>query len=238
MPFFEHDGARLHYEVRGEGLPVLAIAPGGMRSCMDRWAKAPWRPWPDLTDRFRVIAMDQRNAGASTGPIEPDHGWATYTADQLALMDHLGIERFCVVGMCIGGPYALRLARAAPERVDRAVLMQPIGLEDNRDTFYELFDGWAQEVSAAHPEVAPATWAAFRRSMFGGDDALFGASLADVRACTRPLLVLLGDDVYHPSSTSRAVVEAAPNARLVESWKAPADHAAVDAEIRSFLAPS
>ena len=238
MPFFEHDGARIHYEVRGEGPPVLALAPGGMRSNIGFWATKPWRPWPDLTDRFRVIAMDQRNAGESTGPIEPDHGWRTYARDQLALMDHLGIARFSVVGMCIGGAFGLRLTREAPDRIAAAVLMQPIGRVDNRGTFFELFDTWAQEIAPRHPDVAPATWAAFRQNMFGGDAELYGATLADAKACRCPLLVLLGDDIYHPSATSRAVVDAAPRARLVESWKAPADHAAVDAEIRSFLAPS
>ena len=52
-----------------------------------------------LSGSCRVIAMDQRNAGESRGPISGNDGWHTYTADQLALMDHLGVGCFHVVGV-------------------------------------------------------------------------------------------------------------------------------------------
>jgi hypothetical protein len=55
-----------------------------------------------LASNFRVIAMDQRNAGASIGAIEADHGWHTYAAVHLALLDHLGTERCHLLGVCIG----------------------------------------------------------------------------------------------------------------------------------------
>jgi hypothetical protein len=35
------------------------------------------------------------------------------------------------------------------------------------------------------------------------------------------MLVLLGNDLYHPSETSREIVALAPNAELVERWKEP-----------------
>ena len=59
--------ADLHYEEHGAGFPILLIAPGGMRSVISAWEKAPWNPVEHLADRYRVIAMDQRNAGASVG---------------------------------------------------------------------------------------------------------------------------------------------------------------------------
>lgn len=233
MAIFERDGAQIHYEVRGEGPPVLLIAPGGMRSSRAAWQRSPWDPMA-LADRFRVIAMDQRNAGASTAPICGDDGWSTYTADQMGLLDHLGIERFGVVGMCIGGPYIMGLVRAAPERVAAAVLMQPIGLQGNRKAFFDLFDAWAEELRDAHPEADPGAWESFRNNMFGGDF-MFGASRDDVAACRAPLLVLMGNDLYHPQSISRAVAELAPRATLIERWKEPDHLEATDQAIRSFL---
>ena len=77
--------------------------------------------------------MDQRNAGRSTAPVTADTGWATYRDDQLALLDELGIERCHVVGMCIGGPYIAGLLTRAPERFASAVLLQPVGIDGNRD---------------------------------------------------------------------------------------------------------
>lgn len=220
-------GARIFYESHGDGFPILAIAPGGLRSSVEKWANAPWNPLQALYDRFRVIGMDQRTAGRSSGPITAATSWATLRSDQLALMDHLGCERFAVIGMCIGGAYALSLATAAPDRVAAAVLMQPIGRADNEAAFREVFDGWARE--RQEPDLE-----GFRKNLFGGDF-VFAVSREDVKRCEVPLLVLLGNDVYHPEPISREIVRLAPNARLIESWKGEAAPAAL-AEVRAFLA--
>ena len=136
MPVLETDGARIHYEVRGTGHPLVLFAPGGMNSVAQLWRErpdAPGEPMPwidpptDLSDEFRVVAMDQRNAGASSGPVRASDGWQTYTADHLALLDELGVERTHAMGGCIGSSYALALCQAAPERVGAAVLQNPIG---------------------------------------------------------------------------------------------------------------
>ena len=88
MPVLHHDGASIAYEEYGSGYPILLFAPGGMRSRMELWhapADGPARPWNDWTEvlsqTYRVVAMDQRNAGGSRGPIAADHGWHTYAAD-------------------------------------------------------------------------------------------------------------------------------------------------------------
>ena len=122
MAIYERDGAAIYYEEHGAGFPVLLIAPGGMKSATPVWAGTPWHPIEQLAGEFRVIAMDQRNAGQSSGPISGTDGWQTYTDDQLGLMEHLGCERFHVAGMCIGGPYAFGMIQSAPERVASAML--------------------------------------------------------------------------------------------------------------------
>ncbi len=234
---FDRGAARLAYEVRGEGPALLMIAPGGMRSAMAAWSRLPFDLVGALAARFRVVLMDQRNAGASMAPVHASDGWATYTADQLALMDHLGIERFAVAGMCIGGPYAIRLCRAAPERVTRAVLFQPIGQDgENQAAFHALFDGWKDERAANHPEASDADWASFRANLWDTGELLYGASEDDVRATEQPLLVLVGDDLYHPRAVSERVVELAPDAELVHDWKDPARGAALVARLHAFLA--
>jgi pimeloyl-ACP methyl ester carboxylesterase len=235
MPVFENGPVRIHYEERGSGFPVLLIAPGGMRSTIAAWDRVPWNPLDVLSDDFRLIAMDQRNAGHSTGPIAADDGWASYARDQLALLDHLGVERFHAMGMCIGGPYCLELIRQAPDRVVAAVLMQPIGRSpENGDAFRQLFDGWAEELRPKRDEVPADAWAAFRENMFGGDF-LFNVDRDFIRACRHPLLVLMGNDLYHPESTSREIAALAPNATLVEQWKAPEHHERGIARVREFL---
>lgn len=233
MAVFARDGVRIRYEVHGEGPPLLMIAPGGMRSALEYWDRLPLDLVGFLAETHRVITMDQRNAGESTAPVTPTDGWDSYTADQLALMDHLGVERFAVVGMCIGGAYIANLCRHAPERIERAVMLQPIGLDDNRDAFVELFDGWAAELKPDR-DASDADWAAFGAHMFGGEF-LFAATHEQVASIETPLLVCMGDDHYHPSSISRAIVELAPHATLLEHWKQPEHHAAFTAALCDFL---
>ncbi len=236
MSTYERDGVVIHYEAQGSGFPVLLIAPGGMKSAISYWQNTPWNPIEQLRGEYRVIAMDQRNAGDSTAPITPDDSWSSYTADQLGLMDHLGIDRFHVAGMCIGGPYCMGLIQAAPERVASAVLFQPIGFDQNREAFYEMFDSWAAELkTSSHPDVPDEAWARFRSNMYDGDF-LFNVDRDFVRGCQTPLLVLAGNDLYHPASTSEEIAELAPNVEFVASWKEPENVAAAQAKVAAFLA--
>ncbi len=232
MATFERDGAVLHYSEHGSGFPLLALAAGGMRSAAAFWERAPWNPVAELAATHRVIVMDQRNAGASTAPVTGGESWATYTADHLALLDHLGVDEFAVAGMCIGGPFVLGLLQAAPSRVARAVVLQSIGLDGNRASFLELFDTWAAEVATDHPEAGPAEWAGYRAGMYEGDDVLFSVPTAFLSTITAPLLVLQGDDVHHPRSASRLIAESVPAAVFVERWK---DDPALPGVIAGFL---
>ena len=230
------DGTRsIHYDVEGDGYPVLLIAPGGMRSANELWSNAPWNPRTALSADHRVIGMDQRNAGRSTAPITADDGWDTYTADQLALLDHLGIERCHVVGMCIGGPYIMNLLTTAPDRFSAAVLLQPVGISDNREALYEMFDQWAEAIAPQHPDMTDADWRSFRSNMWDGEFVLT-ATPAEVEGCDTPMLVAMGNDLYHPASTSRRIAELAPDVLFVEEWKEGEALAEFGTTARAFLA--
>ena len=234
MPSFERDEIVIHYLERGEGFPVLLFAPGGMRSAASYWQASPWNPVAELDDRFRVLAMDQRNAGKSIAPVRADDGWHAYTSDHVALLDHLEIEQCHLIGGCIGGPFCLGLMQAAPGRIASAVLQQPIGSDDNRQAFYDMFDSWAHDIAGAHPEATDETWRAFRSHMYDGDF-VFNVDRDFVRSCTIPMLVLLGNDLYHPAATSREIAALAPHAELIEHWKDPDVISETVAQVRAFL---
>ena len=235
MANFDNVSASIHYDVEGDGFPVLLIAPGGMRSANELWNGMPWNPRTALAGDYRVIGMDQRNAGRSTGPVSADDGWATYTGDQLALLDHLGVERCHVVGMCIGGPYIMGLLAAAPERFAAAVVLQPVGIDGNRQAMYDMFDQWVETIGEAHPEMTRADWDSFRSNMWDAEFVLT-ATPEQAAAVTTPVLVAMGNDLYHPQSTSRRLAEVAPNATLIEQWKEGEALTAIDSTIKGFLA--
>ena len=221
MATFQRDASTsIYYEEHGSGFPILLFAPGGMRSAASFWRSSEWDPIETLSPHFRVVAMDQRNAGASRAPVSGTDGWATYTADHVALLDHLGIEQAHVMGGCIGGPYCMGMIDALGDRITAAILQQSIGAEDNQQLFYEMFDSWADPIKADHPEAKDADWEQFRSNMFGGDF-LYNVDRDFVRSLSTPLLVLMGSDAYHPERVSREIAELAPNATFVEQWKSP-----------------
>ena len=206
-----------------------------MRSVLAKWNQAPYDPVKEFSDRFRVITMDQRNAGESSAKISESDGWHSYTDDHLALLDELEVERCHLLGGCIGGAFALSLIARAPERVSCAVLQQPIGFSgNNRDVFYELFDSWAAELLETRSDISPESLPPFRERMYGGDF-VFSVSRASVQNCPVPLLVLRGNDVYHPTPISEEIVRLASHAELVRDWKTGDDLAHAVARVRAFL---
>ena len=55
--------------------------------------------------------------------------------------------------------------------------------------------------------------------MFGSNNVFFNLNEPFLLNCNTPLLVFMGDDLFHPKSTSELIVQKAPNAQLIESWK-------------------
>ena len=220
MSYFVKNDVSIYYEDSGEDLPALLIlAPGGMKSSLDFWHNTPWDPRKELFQKYRVIAMDQRNAGRSVAPVTAEDGWQCYIEDQIGLVDHLGIDKFNVAGMCIGGPYCLGIIDAVPSRVISATIFQTIGLDGNREAFYRLFDEWADEVSLREDNISRETFDGFRTNMFGSNKVFFNLDESFLPTCNTPLLVLLGNDLFHPSSSSELIVNNAPNTQLIDSWK-------------------
>jgi pimeloyl-ACP methyl ester carboxylesterase len=73
-------------------------------------------------------------------------------------MDHLGIDKFMVLGFCIGGPFTWNLLKRAPNRIVAAVLAQPSGSRpEMRDHFYNNnMKGWGPQLIAGQPEITVA----------------------------------------------------------------------------------
>lgn len=242
-------GAQIHYETYGPGesaaprLPVLLLAPGGLRSRIGLWRHTHdgrARDWPDPTVELararHVVAVDQRNAGRSFAPVGPHDGWDTFAADHLGVLDALGIERFHVLGACIGSSFALRLAQLAPRRVASAVLQQPIGWSPrNAPLRRENFQVWVDSAADRLAGVPPAHLQALEHHLFGGDDFVFSVTRDFVRSTPTPLLILAGNDVHHPAEISTELAALAPRAQIVLDWRGEPHRATYLRSVLGFL---
>jgi len=222
MPSFEHHGARIYYEEFGHGFPILTFAPAGLQSTITVWSEpsAPINPTTEFADKFRVIAMDQRNAGGqSRAPITAQDGWDAYTTDHIALLDRLRIDRCHLYGQCIGGSFIMNMLKHHPERVQSAVLAQPIG-----------------RVGPMVPgRPAPQALDAFCRNLYA-PGFVYCVDREFAKTVRTPCLVLAGNDEAHPYPISEELSKLVPNCEFVPEWKTGAALTAAKTRVKEFLA--
>src|SRR5690242_16856926 len=160
--FYEKGAVRIYYEEAGSGFPLLLIPGGGLNSTIAFFrGNSPFNAIEAFQGEYRCIAADLRNAptGQSTGPVEIERPWDSYADDQLGLMDHLGIDKFAVMGFCIGGPFIWNLLKRAPNRVVAAVAAQPSGSRPElRDYFYDNNSkNWGPALMGRRPDITKDT---------------------------------------------------------------------------------
>lgn len=243
MPFYERGAVRIHYEEAGSGFPLLIIPGGGLNSVINNLkTSAPFNAVDEFKDRYRCIVADLRNAsnGQSSGPLEIERPWDAYTDDHLGLMDHLGINRFAVIGYCIGGPFSWNLMRRAPDRVVAAVLTQPSGHRPEMpDQFYNNNMGaWGPALVQRQPAITMEMVSAFLNKMYRSPgDFVFTVSRDFVRACQTPVLVLPDDIPPHPYAVAMETVRLAPKSEVsLFPWKEPPEMIQVVLrQVRTFL---
>jgi pimeloyl-ACP methyl ester carboxylesterase len=239
--FYVKGDVRIHYQDLGEGFPLLIIAGGGLNSTMPMLER-PFDPRVEFKGSYRCITADLRNAnaGQSVGPLEIDRPWDAYTDDHLGLMDHLGIEKFAVIGFCIGGPFIWNLLRRAQNRIVAAVTAQPSGFRPEMPTlFYDNnMTGWGPELVKRRPEITMEKVEKFLTRMYRTNaDFLFTVTRDFVRSCETPVLVLPDDIPAHPYAVAMETVMLAPKSEVsIFPWKEPPERIPIAVrQVHSFL---
>ena len=150
------DGRKLAWAEMGDaaGYPVFVFhgTPGSHRQILIE-------PAPALAAGARVIAPDRPGCGASTW--QRQRTFAGWTTDIAELADHLGIERFAVLGISGGGPHAAACAHFLPDRVSAAALVSGVG-------------SLAEPGSEAGMMPANRLFARLARKVPGANNVLFG----------------------------------------------------------------
>ena len=225
MPIYENGLVRLRYEEAGSGFPLLVIPGGGLNATIAGLANHAFNPMEEFSDSFRCIAMDLRNAngGQSEGPVDVERGWDAFADDQLGLMDHLGIEKFMVMGFCIGGPFCWNLLQRAPDRVVASIMVHPSGFRsDQPDIFYQNnIRDWAPALCERRDDITMEIIDAFLNKMYRENpDFVFTVTRDFVRGCETPVLVLPDDIPAHPYAVAMETALLAPNSQVsLYPWK-------------------
>jgi 3-oxoadipate enol-lactonase len=110
MPFADVNGTRLYYDESGEGAALICVM--GLGTDHLGWAMQR----RDFSARFRTVVFDNRDVGQSASGAD-GYTLQTLADDVLALADHLGIDRFHLLGYSMGGAISQHVAVTAPERL-------------------------------------------------------------------------------------------------------------------------
>jgi pimeloyl-ACP methyl ester carboxylesterase len=240
---YERGAVRISYEEAGSGFPLLLIPGGGLNSTIMGLKRGdPFDAIGEFKNEYRCIVADLRNApgGNSTGPLEVDRPWDSFTDDNIGLMDHLGIDKFLVMGFCIGGPLIWNLIKRAGDRVVAGVLAQPSGSRpEMRDYFYENnMKAWAPALIKKRPEITMETVDKFLTKMYRNNpDFVISVTRDFVRNCQTPVLILPDDIVAHPYAVAMEAAMLAPKSEAsIFPWKEPKERIPLAVrQIRSFL---
>jgi pimeloyl-ACP methyl ester carboxylesterase len=239
--FYERGKVRIHYQEWGSGFPLMLISGGGLGGSTIKGLTNPFDAVGEFKSEYRCVGADLRTAnGESRGPLEVDRPWEMFADDQIGLMDHLGIDKFMVLGFCIGGPLIWNLLKRAPNRVVAAVLAQPSGFRSEMPTL--MFDtnmqGWGPDYVKRHPDVSMAQVEQFLTKMYKANpDFVWSVNRDFVKQCKTPVLILPDDIPAHPYKIAMEAAMLAPNAEVsMFPWKEPKERIPLAIrQMRSFL---
>ena len=219
MPHAPVNGIELYYEEHGTGTPLVLVHGFSGSGHV-------WEPMiPAFADRYRVIVVDLRGHGRSTGAPETIHH-SNFAADLVAMLDHLGIDRAHFVGHSSGGMCLLFVGIEQPGRV------RTLSLVNATYTFDEVAKAHMRRVVeefSIEPEAIALSrqvhgpyhgddyWQVLREAFrqFTLDPNELPFEPADLAAITRPVLVFHGDrDPFFPVNIPVTMYLAMPNAEL------------------------
>ena len=215
----ETNGVKIYYQVHGEGDPLLLLHGFTMSG------KA-WDPWiADLSANHQLIIPDMRGHGNSTNP-SGIFSHRESAVDMYGLMDHLGIDRFAVLGQSSGAMTLVHMATMDTNRISSMILVAGTTFfpKQARDYLasvtYETYHGSSTYMAALHPRgeeqirMILEQWSGMSKSY---DDMNFTTPYLSTIRC--PTLIIHGDrDSFFPIEIPVEAYEAIPNSYL---WIVP-----------------
>lgn len=225
MPYASNRGVRIHYEVEGNG-PPLVLLHGGL-SNLKAWYEMGYVE--SLKNDYQLILIDARGYGASDKPHDSEaYELKKLVDDIVAVLDDLNISKAHFLGYSMACRIGFGIAKYAPERFQSLILggAHPYLLDQKElDADLQLFKKGKDAIIAEMEKLFGPRMTPERRARLAANDyeaiaALFSAkhwriSLGDVLpAMTMPCLVFAGeaDPVY---AGAKECVKSMPNATFL-----------------------
>ena len=255
MPFCNIGDIDLHYEIHGDGFPILFI--GGLSAGIPAWEGQ----IPFFKKHYRCIVFDNRGAGFSGKPPGP-YTIARMAEDALRLLDCLRVEKALVFSLSMGGMIALELARIVSARLGAMLLgCTHAGGQDSISPLPQAVSLLVNNAGLSREQILKKNAALLFSEKFRAEnwkaieehnrmqlsapfqpEYAFLAQLAAIvqfdctdalRDIRNPVLIVTGtQDVLVPASNSRHLVRSLPNAELIQI---PGAGHALHVECRDFL---
>ncbi|TFV55416.1 alpha/beta fold hydrolase [Geodermatophilus sp. DF01-2] len=234
--FVEVEGARIFYQIEGEGQPMLFVHGYPLSGALFAENRE------ELAEDYQVITVDLRGYGRSEALGEQPVGSVeSYAQDVLAVMDELGVDSAVIGGMSMGGPIVFSMYQQAPDRFDGMILIDTVAapapppevgtwrglIEVAREQGTEavppliIDEMLTGEARMEHPELVQYLIGimneASLQAYVAGAEALatrpdFQPLLDDIGV---PALVLVGlQDTIYPYEFSQQMADAIPDAEL------------------------
>ena len=234
MPYAKIDGGVLHYEIIGEGAPLVMLLP------QTRGPVGHGYLLDTLARQHTVITYDQRGTGGSPAAV-PSRSMAAQASDVIALLDVLGLDQVSLLCHSTGCGIGLSASASHPNRVDALMLVAPWTHADTHLTTMQNL-----RITLAHV-LEPRPYAQFNAALLyppeyrRANEAGFGRLAADALArphdateIARRLRAILEFDARPllPAIAARTLLVAAQDDQLMPLWfAAEAADAISDSEL-------
>ncbi|MGU9805534.1 UNVERIFIED_CONTAM: alpha/beta fold hydrolase [Pseudomonas sp. CM11] len=232
MAYFAHEDCNLHYEEYGHGAPLVLVH--GLGSSTRDWEKQ----IPVLSAHYRLIVVDVRGHGRSDKPRGP-YSIEGFSADLIALIEHLDLGPVHLVGWSMGGMICFQLAVDEPGRVRSLCIVNSAPQVKVRtpDDCWQWFKRWSLMRLLSLETIGKALGAKLfpkpqqtelrlemarrwakndKRAYLASFDAIVGWGVQErLSQVACPTLVICADHDYTPVALKEAYVKLLPDARLV-----------------------
>ena len=138
MPFAANEGVRIHFDVEGDGPPLVLLHGFGVSG--DAWRTS--GHVDALSSEFQVITMDVRGHGRSDKPHDPAaYSLPKRVLDVTSVLDTVGVETAYFLGYSLGGITGFGICTYAPQRLRSAIVL---GAHPYAERLPEDFEEWGQ----------------------------------------------------------------------------------------------